>query len=56
MPKVFKKYFPPNFPIHMDPRTSPSEKISIFFEIYCPGKQVVVLLYDLLHSDFGLIT
>ena len=33
LPKVFKKYFPPNFPIHMDLRTSPSEKISIFFEI-----------------------
>ena len=25
---------PGHFPIHLDPRTSPSEKISIFFEIH----------------------
>ena len=37
----------------MDPRTSPSEKISIFFEIYYPGKRVEVLPSKLLSSDFG---
>ena len=56
MPKVLKNVVPPIFPIHLDPRTSPSEKISIFFEIYYQGKQVEVLLYDLLNSDFGPIT
>ena len=35
---------------------SASEKISIFFQIYYPGKQVVVLLYDLLYRGFGQIT
>ena len=42
-----------DFPIHLDPRTSPSEKISIFFEIYYPGKRVEVLPSKLLSSDFG---
>ena len=45
-----------DFPIHLDPRMSASEKISIFFQIYYPGKQVVVLLYDLPYRGFGQIT
>ena len=53
MSKVQKMFVPGYFPIHMDPRTSPSEKISIFFEIYYQGKEVEVLLSKLLSSDFG---
>ena len=44
---------PRHFPIHLDPRTSPSEKISIFFEIYYEDKEVEVLPSKLLSSDFG---
>ena len=43
MPKVQKYMVSVDFPIHLDPRTSPSEKISIFFQIYYPGKLVEVL-------------
>ena len=53
LPKVQNNLVNVNFPIHMDPRTSPSEKISIFFEIYYQGKEVEVLLSKLLSSDFG---
>ena len=53
VPKVLKYMVIVNFPIHLDPRTSPSEKISIFFQIYYWCKPVEVLLYDLLYSDFG---
>ena len=53
MPKVQNNLVNVNFPIHMDPRTSPSEKFSIFFEIYYQGKEVEVLLSKLLSSDFG---
>ena len=53
LPKVLKFMVFRHFPIHLDPRTSPSEKISIYFEIYYPGKPVEVLLYKLPSSDFG---
>ena len=53
MPKVLNYMVSVDFPIHLDPRTSPSEKISIFFEIYYPGKRVEVLPSKLLSSDFG---
>ena len=42
-----------DFPIHLDPKTSPSEKISIFFEIYYRSKGVEILPSKLLSSDFG---
>ena len=41
------------FPIHLDPRSSPSEKISKNFEIYYRSKRVEVLPSKLLSSDFG---
>ena len=53
LPKVQKYFVPGQFPIPLDPRMSPSEKISIFFEIYYPTKLVEVLLYELPSSDFG---
>ena len=53
VPKVQNNLVNVNFPIHMDPRTSPSEKISIFFEIYYEDKRVEVLPSKLLSSDFG---
>ena len=53
MPKVLKYMVSVNFPIHLDPKTSPSEKISIFFEIYYEDKHVEVLPSKLLSSDFG---
>ena len=43
VPKVLKFMVNVNFPIHLDPRTSPSEKFSIFFEIYYEDKHVEVL-------------
>ena len=51
LPKVLNFMVIVDFPIHLDPRTSPSEKISIFFEIYYQGKEVEVLLSKLLSSD-----
>ena len=53
VPKVLNYMVSVNFPFHLDPRTSPSEKISIFFEIYYPGKPLEVLPSKLLSSDFG---
>ena len=42
-----------DFPIHLDPRTSPSEKISKNFKVYYGCKPVEVLPSKLLSSDFG---
>ena len=42
-----------NFPIYLDPRSSPSEKFSKIFEIYYWCKPVEVLPSKLLSSDFG---
>ena len=53
VPKVLNFMVIVDFPIHLDPRTSPSEKISKIFEIYYPGKRVEVLPSKLLSSDFG---
>ena len=53
VPKVLKFMVIVNFPIHLDPRTSPSEKISKNFEIYYRSKRVEVLPSKLLSSDFG---
>ena len=53
VPKVLNFMVNVDFSINLDPRTSPSEKISIFFEIYYPGKRVEVLPSKLLSSDFG---
>ena len=53
LPKVQKFIVFRLFPIHLDPRTSPSEKISKIFEIYYPRKRVKVLPCKLLSSDFG---
>ncbi len=53
MPKVLNFMVNVDFPIHLDSRTSPSEKISKIFEIYYPGKRVEVLPSKLLSSDFG---
>ena len=53
LPKVLNYMVSVDFPIHLDPRTSPSEKISKNFEIYYPGKRVEVLPSKLLSSDFG---
>ena len=56
LPKVLKNIGIVNFPITLALRTSPSEKFSKIFFVYYPAKQVEVLLYDLLNSDFGPIT
>ena len=56
LPKVLKNIGIVNFPITLALRTSPSEKFSKKIFIYYPAKQVEVLLYDLLNSDFGPIT
>ena len=56
LPKVQNLIVSVDFPIHLDPRTSTNAKISIFFQIYLPDKQVEVLLYDLYYSGFGPIT
>ena len=53
VPKVLKYMVIVNFPIQLDPRTSPSEKVSIFFEIYYRGKQVDVLYIISNVSNFG---
>ena len=53
VPKVLNFMVNVDFPIHLDPRTSPSEKISIFFEIYYWCKPVEVLPSKLPSSDFG---
>ena len=46
--KVLRKIGTRQFPIPLDPKTSPSEKNSKIFQIYYPAKPVEVLLYDLL--------
>ena len=48
LPKVLKNIGTRQFPIPLDPKTSPSEKNSKNFQIYYPTKPVEVLLYDLL--------
>ena len=53
VPKVLKYLVSMHFSIHVDPRTSPSEKISIFFEIYYQDKHVEVLPSKLPSSDLG---
>ncbi len=53
VPKVLNFMVIVDFPIHLDPRTSPSEKISKNFEIYYPGKRVEDLPSKLLSSDFS---
>ena len=56
LPKVQNLIVSVDFPIHLDPRTKPSEKFSKFFDTYYQSKLVEVLLYDLLYSNFRLIT
>ena len=56
LPKVLKNIGTRYYPIPLALRTSPSEKFSKKNFIYYPAKQVEVLLYDLLNSDFGPIT
>ena len=53
VPKVQKYMVFRQFPIHLDPRSSPSEKFSKFFEIYYQPKLVEVLPSKLPSSDFG---
>ena len=48
LPKVLKNIGTRQFPIPLDPKTSPSEKFSKNFQIYYWFKPVEVLLYDLL--------
>ena len=48
LPKVLNFMVIVDFPIHLDPRTSPSEKISKFFEIYYWSKRVEVYLVSYL--------
>ena len=48
LPKVLRNIGTRQFPIPLDPKTSPSEKNSKHFQIYYPTKPVEVLLYDLL--------
>ena len=54
--KVQKMFVPGCFPIHMDPRTSPSEKNSKKIDTSYWSKQAEVLLYDVVYSDFSPIT
>ena len=56
MSKVQKMFVPGYFPIHMDPRTSPSEKNSKKIDTSYGSKQAEVLLYDVVYSDFSPIT
>ena len=54
--KVQKMFVPGYFPIHMDPRTSPSEKNLKKIDTSYWSKQAEVLLYDVVYSDFSPIT
>ena len=45
VPKVLKHLVSVHFSIHVDPRTSPSEKMSIFFKSTIQGKWVEVLVH-----------
>ena len=54
--KVQKMFVPGYFPIHMDPRTSPSEKNSKKIDTSYGSKQAEFLLYDVVYSDFSPIT
>ena len=49
-------FVPGYFPIHMDPRTSPSEKNSKKIDTSYGSKQAEFLLYDVVYSDFSPIT
>ena len=53
VPKVLNFMVNVDFPIHLDPRSSPSENFSKNFEIYYPGKRDEVLPSKLPSSDFG---
>ena len=54
--KVQKMFVPGCFPIHMDPRTSPSEKNLKKIDTSYWSKQAEFLLYDVVYSDFSPIT
>ena len=54
--KVQKMFVPGCFPIHMDPRTSPSEKNLKKIDTSYWSKQAEVLLYDVVYSNFSPIT